>query len=40
MENLRSQARFAGGDVLSHLGNHEIMNVIGSGHFTPNPFAT
>ncbi|TDL25706.1 Metallo-dependent phosphatase [Rickenella mellea] len=29
METLRSQARHVGGDVFSHLGNHEWMNVIG-----------
>ena len=31
MENLREQARAVGGDVLSHLGNHEYMNAIGIG---------
>jgi hypothetical protein len=29
MEQLRTQARHAGGEVLSHLGNHEWMNAIG-----------
>lgn len=29
MNNLREQARAVGGDVLSHLGNHEFMNSIG-----------
>jgi hypothetical protein len=29
MDDLRSQARAVGGDVLSHLGNHEYMNAIG-----------
>ncbi|KAF7970107.1 hypothetical protein HWV62_24984 [Athelia sp. TMB] len=29
MEKLRNQARNVGGDVLSHLGNHEFMNAIG-----------
>ena len=29
MEKLRVQAHHAGGEVLSHLGNHEWMNVIG-----------
>ncbi|KAG8706322.1 hypothetical protein FRC09_002474 [Ceratobasidium sp. 395] len=29
MEKLREQARRAGGQVLSHLGNHEFMNAIG-----------
>ncbi|KAL5526468.1 hypothetical protein ACEPAF_8191 [Sanghuangporus sanghuang] len=28
MEQLRSQARAAGGDVVSHLGNHEWMNLL------------
>jgi len=29
MDKLRSQAEAAGGTVLSHLGNHEWMNMIG-----------
>ena len=29
MDKLRSQAAAVGGTVLSHLGNHEWMNVIG-----------
>ncbi|THH05860.1 hypothetical protein EW145_g4488 [Phellinidium pouzarii] len=29
MEKLRSQARNVGGDVISHLGNHEWMNLLG-----------
>jgi len=29
MEDLRSQAQSFGGQVLSHLGNHEWMNAIG-----------
>lgn len=29
MDKLRDQALAAGGMVLSHLGNHEWMNVIG-----------
>jgi hypothetical protein len=29
MEALRSQAENAGGQMLSHLGNHEWMNAIG-----------
>lgn len=29
MEKLRDQARSAGGDVVSHLGNHEWMNLLG-----------
>ena len=29
MDTLRGQARARGGDVLSHLGNHEYMNAIG-----------
>lgn len=34
MEKLRVQAQHAGGEVLSHLGNHEWMNVIGNS-FSP-----
>ena len=30
MEVLREQAQQAGGNVISHLGNHEWMNVIGT----------
>lgn len=30
LEKLRSQARNAGGDVISHLGNHEWMNMLGA----------
>jgi len=30
MDRLRSQAAHAGGVVLSHLGNHEWMNAIGT----------
>ena len=30
MDRLRSQALHAGGVVLSHLGNHEWMNAIGT----------
>ena len=33
MDELRSQALAAGGMVLSHLGNHEWMNVIGKDAF-------
>lgn len=29
MDKLRDQAKAVGGTVLSHLGNHEWMNVIG-----------
>lgn len=29
MDGLRSQAHAVGGEVLSHLGNHEYMNAIG-----------
>jgi hypothetical protein len=29
MDDLRSQAHAVGGEVLSHLGNHEYMNAIG-----------
>jgi hypothetical protein len=29
MEQLREQAQRSGGEVLSHLGNHEWMNAIG-----------
>lgn len=32
MEDLRVQAAEAGGRVLSHLGNHEWMNAIGTFH--------
>jgi hypothetical protein len=30
MDNLREQAAEKGGTVISHLGNHEWMNVIGT----------
>ena len=33
MEKLRSQAISAGGSVVSHLGNHEWMNLLGSSSF-------
>jgi hypothetical protein len=29
MERLREQARKAGGEMFSHMGNHEFMNVLG-----------
>ncbi|PPQ69016.1 hypothetical protein CVT24_000091 [Panaeolus cyanescens] len=29
MESLRAQAKSVGGDIISHLGNHEYMNVLG-----------
>ena len=29
-ETLRSQARHAGGDMVTHLGNHEWMNLLGA----------
>jgi hypothetical protein len=29
MDELRGQAAVAGGHVVSHFGNHEIMNAIG-----------
>jgi hypothetical protein len=32
MEDLRSQALGVGGQMLSHLGNHEWMNAIGQYH--------
>ena len=32
MEDLRVQAEAVGGRVLSHLGNHEWMNAIGTLH--------
>ena len=34
LEKLRSQARDVGGDVISHLGNHEWMNLLGMLAFT------
>lgn len=37
MDKLRDQALAAGGMVLSHLGNHEWMNVIGMSSDTHNP---
>ena len=40
MESLRSQARFSGGDVLSHLGNHEVMNAIGGVTSSPSSYPT
>ncbi|KAG8896022.1 hypothetical protein FRC00_006617 [Tulasnella sp. 408] len=30
LENLRVEAQKAGGDVRSHFGNHEVMNLIGA----------
>ena len=30
LENLRSQARGVGGNIFSHLGNHEYMNALGT----------
>jgi len=36
MDKLRDQALAAGGMVLSHLGNHEWMNVIGMSPETHN----
>ncbi|KAG9015363.1 hypothetical protein FRB95_010862 [Tulasnella sp. JGI-2019a] len=35
IEGLRGQARAHGGDVRSHLGNHEVMNLIGDWRFVP-----
>jgi len=37
MDKLRDQALAAGGMVLSHLGNHEWMNVIGMPSETRGP---
>ena len=37
MDKLRDQALAAGGTVLSHLGNHEWMNVIGTSNGTRGP---
>jgi len=37
MDKLRDQALAAGGMVLSHLGNHEWMNVIGMSSETRSP---
>lgn len=37
MDNLRDQALAADGVVLSHLGNHEWMNVIGKHWMRANP---
>lgn len=33
MEQLRVQAKAKGGEILSNMGNHEWMNVIGTGEF-------
>ena len=38
MEKLRSQAIAAGGSVVSHLGNHEWMNLLGSSSFVDPDF--
>lgn len=35
MDKLRGQALDAGGRVLSHLGNHEVMNAIGDWRYVP-----
>ncbi|KAG8967952.1 hypothetical protein FRB90_010848 [Tulasnella sp. 427] len=35
LENLRVQAQQAGGDVRSHFGNHEVMNLIGDWRYVP-----
>ncbi|KDN38423.1 hypothetical protein RSAG8_09517, partial [Rhizoctonia solani AG-8 WAC10335] len=41
MDKLREQALHAGGQVLSHLGNHEVMNAIGDWRYVyPSEIAT
>ncbi|KAH8117886.1 Metallo-dependent phosphatase [Phellopilus nigrolimitatus] len=41
MEKLRSQARAVGGDVVSHLGNHEWMNLLADWRYVyPNEIST
>ncbi|KIO20464.1 hypothetical protein M407DRAFT_81550 [Tulasnella calospora MUT 4182] len=35
LENLRVQAQKAGGDIRSHFGNHEVMNLIGDWRYVP-----
>ncbi|KAG8877968.1 hypothetical protein FRB98_006424 [Tulasnella sp. 332] len=35
VESLRAEARAHGGDVLSHFGNHEMMNLVGDWRFVP-----
>ncbi|KAG8902741.1 hypothetical protein FRB99_004166 [Tulasnella sp. 403] len=35
LENLRVDARAVGGDIRSHLGNHEVMNMIGDWRYVP-----
>ena len=40
MDELRAQAHTHGAMVVSHLGNHEYMNALGSPALSPSPFST